>query len=342
MEAIYAESISGSVMKNSPGNLHELALIEKIKRASAGSPPGRVRVGIGDDCAVIRPPTGHEIVVTTDFSLEGRHFRRDWHSPESAGHRCLARGLSDLAAMGAKPLAAFLSLALPRETDRLWIDGFFRGLRALSDAVGVPLAGGDTAASPGEHILADIILLGSVPAGMALLRSGAMAGDLIYVTDSLGGAAAELEQLPANRGTAAHSVTGGDHPQLFPSPRLDVGNALLRRKLATSCIDISDGLSTDLKHLCEASHLSAELTLAALPIHPLALGRANLALHGGEDYELLFSARPTTRIPSKIAGIKINWIGRFTTREPRKLMTIVDEVGVKRSFKAGGWEHRFD
>ena len=328
-------------MRNSLGETNELALIETIKAASARRGAGRVRVGIGDDCAVIRPPAGHEIVVTTDFCLEGRHFRRDWHTPESAGHRCLARGLSDLAAMGAKPVAAFLSLALPCGTDRRWIDGFFRGLRALADVVDVPLAGGDTAASPGEHILADIVLLGSVPAGQALLRSTAKAGDLIYVTGNLGGAAAELKHLSSTPGGAKKLGKTGEHPQLFPAPRLAIGQALLRRRLATSCIDVSDGLSTDLKHLCEASHLSAELVLPALPIHPLAGNSLDLALNGGEDYELLFSARPAMRIPASIGGVRITRIGAFTSRKPQTTVTTIHESGVKHKLKAAGWEHRF-
>jgi thiamine-monophosphate kinase len=337
-ESIYAEACDGEIMRNPPGEINELALIDSIKAASGHRSMGRVQVGIGDDCAVIRPPAGHEIVVTTDFCLEGRHFRRDWHTPESAGHRCLARGLSDLAAMGAKPVAAFLSLALPRGTDRSWVDGFFRGLRALADAVDVPLAGGDTAASPGEHILADIVLVGSVPAGKALLRSTATAGDLIYVTGHLGGSAADLKELANAPGEIRKS---GEHPQLFPAPRLAVGQALLRRKLATSCIDVSDGLSSDLKHLCDASHLSAELMLTALPIHPLASGSLDLALNGGEDYELLFSAKPTTRIPASIGGVRITRIGTFTARKPRAAITTIDESGKRRKLAVGGWEHRF-
>jgi thiamine-monophosphate kinase len=300
---------------------------------------GRVRVGIGDDCAVLQPPAGHEIVVTTDFCLEGRHFRRDWHTAESAGHRCLARGLSDLAAMGARPLAAFLSLALPLGTDSKWIDGFFRGLRELADAVGVPLAGGDTAQAPGTGILADIVLLGSTPGGKALLRSGARAGDLLYVTGRLGGAAAELELLQERAGRSRKPDAKGEHPQLFPLPRLAAGQALLRRGLATACIDISDGLSTDLKHLCDRSALSAEVELAALPVHHLAEGRLKLALDGGEDYELLFAARPETHVPGRISGVDVTQIGRFTARRAGGGMITIDERGKRRRLKAGGWEH---
>jgi thiamine-monophosphate kinase len=313
----------------------ELALVDRIRRDSAARSLGRVRLGIGDDCAVLQPPAGHEVLVTTDFCLEGRHFRRDWHSAESAGHRCLARGLSDMAAMGASPMAAFLSLALPNRTERKWTDGFFRGLRALADEFAVPLAGGDTARSPSDHILADIVLLGSAPAGKALRRSGAQPGEILYVTGPLGGAAAELLSLPLRE-----SATRGDgrHPQLFPSPRLAVGQALLRRGLATACIDLSDGLSTDLRHLCDESGVSAEIDLAALPLHPLATGRIELALNGGEDYELLFAARPTTRVPHSIAGAAITRIGCLSPRT-RPVVAQIDVRGRRTILKAGGWEH---
>jgi len=313
----------------------ELALIDAIRRDSARRAMGRVRLGIGDDCAILRPPAGHEILVTTDFCLEGRHFRRDWHTPESAGHRCLARGLSDLAAMGARPLAAFLSLALPAGTDHRWVDGFFRGLRRLADEFAVPLAGGDTAQSPSEHILADIVLIGSAPAGEALRRSTAGAGDLIYVTGRLGGAAAELIALESG----AKAGRDGEHPQLFPAPRLAVGEALLRRGLATACIDLSDGLSTDLRHLCEESGVSAEIDLARLPTHPLAAGQRELALHGGEDYELLFAAKPEVKMPRSIAGVEVTRIGRFVERS-KQVMVQVDERGRRKKLEAGGWEHK--
>jgi thiamine-monophosphate kinase len=324
----------------------ELALIEQIRRTSAARPLGRVRLGIGDDCAILRPPTGHEVLVTTDFCLEGLHFRRDWHTPESAGHRCLARGLSDLAAMGATPLAAFLSLAVPPNLEKKWLDRFFLGLRALADEAKVPLAGGDTAQSPSSHLLADIVLIGSAPSGRALRRSTARPGDLIYVTGALGGAAAELLALQSTPARARKS--GPTHPQLFPAPRLAVGHALLRRNAATACIDISDGLSTDLQHLCTASHLSAELHLHRLPIHSLAARLSdsvalNLALHGGEDYELLFAAAPSTKIPNSIAGVPITQLGTFTlpTRRTRRTaITAIDLQGNRSVLKPSGWEHK--
>ncbi len=183
----------------------ELELIERIRSEWGAAGRGsrslarNLALGIGDDCAILRPPRGHELLVTTDFTLEGRHFRRDLHPPESVGHRTLARGLSDLAAMGARPLAAFLSLALPGEmlatrAGRVWVERFFAGLRSLADRHAVPLAGGDTAESPSDLVLADIVLIGSAPAGRALRRSGARAGDALYVTGELGGAAAELAE----------------------------------------------------------------------------------------------------------------------------------------------------
>ena len=370
----------------------ELELIERIRSEwgaagrGAGGAAGRgsrslarnVALGIGDDCAILRPPRGHEILITTDFTLEGRHFRRDLHPPESAGHRTLARGLSDLAAMGARPLAGFLSLALSGEmlatrAGRVWVERFFAGLRSLADRHGVPLAGGDTAESPSDLVLADIVLIGSAPAGRALRRSGARAGDELYVTGELGGAAAELAAIECHaeksnakppRMPGAPSIprswrNGWEstpnqlaaHPHLFPQPRIAVGLALLRRRLATACIDLSDGLSTDLAHLCRESGVGAQISSAALPIHPLAqqaraaqASRAGaaptraleLALHGGEDYELLFAAPPTARVPRSLAGVRITRIGSLVRGHG---ISLLDPAGRRTPLTPGGWEH---
>jgi thiamine-monophosphate kinase len=153
--------------------------------------------GIGDDCAVLR--VVGDCLVTTDFTLEGIHFRRDWHPPESVGHRCLTRGLSDIAAMGGQPVAVFLSLAVPRDLSQAWVGRFARALTSLAGKYGVALAGGDTAESP-SGILADIVVAGSVPRGKAILRSTARAGDRIYVTGQLGGSAAAVARMMASRG----------------------------------------------------------------------------------------------------------------------------------------------
>jgi len=322
----------------------ELRIIDRIRART--SPSNAVRLGIGDDCAILKPPPGHELLVTTDFSLEDRHFRRNWHSPASIGHRTLARGLSDLAAMGARPLAAFLSLAMPKSVARnpRWLDSFLDGLLALAAAHHVPLAGGDTAQSPAQAILADIVLLGSAPAGRALRRSGARPGDLLYCTGALGGAAAELAALSASPRKFRTATAAADHPHLFPQPRLAVGQALLRRRLATACIDLSDGLSTDLAHLCTASNVAAELDLAQLPLHPLSTNlddRAQITahLHGGEDYELLFTAAPSTKIPRSIAAVPITRIGRILKpNATRPQMTLLSDTD-RFELQPHGWEH---
>src|SRR5271170_115228 len=257
-------------MKKTSRIAGELAFIQQISRDFHTSQKN-ITLGIGDDCAILRPPPDCEVLVTTDLTLENRHFRRNLHPPESVGHRCLARGLSDLAAMGATPIAAFLSLALPAKmlaesAGRIWITRFFQGLRALGELHRVPLAGGDTSESPGGNsalILADIVLVGHAPKGQALRRSSASAGDALYVTGHLGGAAAELSGM-FRRNRLASVKTTDDHPHLFPEPRLDVGEALLRRGLASACIDLSDGLSSDLAHLCRASGVNAEIEQEAL------------------------------------------------------------------------------
>ena len=327
-------------MRKTPTKRGELALIQQIRRDFNRRQTAGVRVGIGDDCAVLRPPRGHEVVVTTDFTLEGRHFRRDWHGPESAGHRTLARGLSDLAAMGAKPLAAFLSLALPRGLEKRWISLYLNGLRELAERAGVPLAGGDTAEAPGDGVLADIVLLGSLPEGTALLRSGARAGDLLYCSGRLGGAAAELLYLQQDGKSSRRRANGiGEHPQLFPEPRLAVGARLREKGLATACIDLSDGLSSDLAHLCEASEVAAEIELSRIPLHPLAKGNVELAVHGGEDYELLFAARPETKMPRAIAGVPLTCIGRFKRRGKAPQMSQIAAYGRLTELRRGGWEH---
>jgi thiamine-monophosphate kinase len=331
----------------------ERDLIAGIRKRAAQLQAGRiVHLGIGDDCAVLRPKRGEELVITTDLSLENVHFRRDWHPPQSVGHRCLARGLSDLAAMGARPEAAFLSLALPADLTasqkgssyKSWMQAFFEGLMALADRYRVPLAGGDLAQSPPgfRHsaglVVADIVLLGSVPKGKSMLRSGARPGDLIYVTGALGGSAAELLALE-RRPAAFHGEDKGGqgHPHLYPEPRLAAGRKLMRDRLASAAIDLSDGLSTDLAHLCEESGLAAVVEAESLPVD----ARATLeqALHGGEDYELLFTAAPKTLVPSSLGGVLVHPIGHLKKRGRGPLVEI-SQAGRKRTaLVAGGWEH---
>jgi thiamine-monophosphate kinase len=321
--------------------LPEKALIAQMRRLTADRgvrPTRRVIVtGIGDDCAVLRLRPGQESLVTTDFTLEGIHFRRDWHPPESVGHRCLARGLSDIAAMGGEPVAAFLSLAVPRNLPQAWVGRFTRSLIRLGGTFGVSLAGGDTAESP-NGILADIIVVGSAPKGKAVLRSGAKPGDRIFVTGELGGSAAALLLM---RSKPKKKLNPRDYRRHFyPEPRIEVGRILREKGMASAMIDTSDGLSTDLAHLCGESGVGAELGAALIPRakvgKPARQVDLDLALHGGEDYELLFTARPGKSVPAQIAGVTLTCIGRIT--RPRKIL-LRNLEGFADELEALGWEH---
>ena len=286
---------------------------------------------------MLRLPAGNDSLVTTDFSLEGIHFRRDWHPSESVGHRCLARGLSDIAAMGGEPVAAFLSLAVPGDLPQGWVRRFTRGLIHLGERYGTTLAGGDTAESP-SGILADIIVVGSVPKGKAVLRSGARPGDRIYVSGELGGSAAALVQM---RQQPRKKLNPRDYPRHFyPEPRIKLGSILREKGIATAMIDTSDGLSTDLAHICEESGVGAEIRAALIPRarvgKPAREVDLELALHGGEDYELLFMARPGTRVPKQIAGVEITQIGQIV--RGRRIL-LEKENGAAVELEPRGWEH---
>ena len=235
-------------MKKPRKPMGELALIEQIRHNFASSRSKNLILGIGDDCAILNPPEGSEVLVTTDFTLENRHFRRDRHPPESVGHRCLARGLSDLAAMGANPIAAFLSLALPADilttkSGQAWTSSFLDGIRTLADIHNLPLAGGDTSQSPANLILADIVLLGTAPKNKALRRSGARPGDILYVTGQLGGAAAELDKILKRGRRTSTPANFDNHPHLYPEPRIDTGEALLRDRKSTRLNSSHDVIS---------------------------------------------------------------------------------------------------
>jgi thiamine-monophosphate kinase len=314
--------------------LKERTLIAHIRRragtAAAKAVSRGIGLGIGDDCAILRPSAGSEFLVTTDLCIEDVHFRRAWHPAASIGHRCLTRGLSDIAAMGGEPLACFLSLGLPQDVPQKWVNDFLKGLLGLAQRFKVQLAGGDISSAP--KITADIVVVGQIPSGKAILRSGARPGDRIYVTGSLGSSAAVLRQLYA--GKPVKPTKSSSH--FYPEPRLEVGQWLRRR--ATSMIDLSDGLSVDLAHICKESRAAALINANQIPIGKSA--DLDLALHGGEDYELLFTARKQTKIPSQIAGVKVTEIGEI--RNPADYSSAIQVLGQNGKAKPLaqlGWEH---
>jgi thiamine-monophosphate kinase len=283
----------------------ELELIERIRRrAFPALSPGLV-VGIGDDCAVFRPRgAAEDLLFTTDLLVEGTHYLRATHTAEDVGWKTLARGLSDIAAMGGSPRFCLVSLALaPWQTGR-WVDGFYRGLLRLARREKTPLAGGDL--GHGERAMCDIVVCGAVPQGTALLRGGGRAGDAIYVSGALGGSALGLARGNRRGGAAAWKK----HAR--PEPRLALGQFLRRRLGATAAMDLSDGLSLDLRRLALESRVKAEIE--APPRYPGA--SLEQALHGGEDYELLFTVPARTRVPAEFAGVPLTRIGALRQGRP--------------------------
>lgn len=271
-------------------SLGEFDLIERFFWRPAGLGPRHAVVGNGDDCAILAPAAGMHLAVSTDTLVEGRHFLSTV-DPARLGHKALAVNLSDLAACGARPLAFTLALTLPR-VDEAWLAGFSQGLLALADLHGCELIGGDTTAGP---LSIGITVMGEVPAGQALLRSGARPGDDLWVSGWPGLARLSLE---AFRGTLAPPLSAEEF-QLArmamecPTPRVALGLAL--RGLASAAIDVSDGLLGDLSHVLRRSQVGARLVLDALPVHPVLATRPLPQQHdgvlaGGDDYELVFTA----------------------------------------------------
>jgi thiamine-monophosphate kinase len=250
-----------------------------------------LKLGIGDDCAVLRPRAQEDLVFTSDFVLEDRHFTLATHSPAAIGEKALARSLSDLAAMGAKPVLCLVSLAVPVKLNGPFVNRFYQGLLRMANRYSISLAGGDLARF--DKVIADVTCCGRVPRGKALLRSGAKVGQRIFVTGKLG--------------AAAHAFAAGR--PILPVPRLDAGIAL--RKLGVSAaIDLSDGISLDLARLCRESNVSADIFSSSLPLSRHAT--LEEALNGGEDYELLFTAPRKLKVPGAIAKLAIRDIGMIT------------------------------
>lgn len=273
----------------------------------------RAALGVGDDCALFATSPGMQLAVSSDMLVEGRHFLPTV-APDRLGHKAIAVNLSDLAACGAKPLAFTLALAMPRVDER-FLEGFARGLLALADEHECELIGGDTTQGP---LNLCITVFGEVPQGAALLRSGAQAGDDLYVSGTLGDARLALE---AFRGTVALAGDAFERVRIAmeqPQPRVALGLAL--RGVATSAIDVSDGLLGDLAHVLRRSQVGAEVEVDALPRSAVLRAlpeplQHTCTLAGGDDYELVFTA-PPQRAPevaaaAQAAGVPVTRIGRI-------------------------------
>ncbi len=323
------------------GELGEEALLERMRLVFATASPG-VLAGIGDDAAVTVPSPGKKIW-TTDLLLEGVHFRKDWLSPAQLGRKSLAVNLSDLAAMGASPLYAMVLMACPADTSVEYIDELCQGIAGLGSATGVTVVGGDTARSPGP-LFVGLSLCGAIPEGEAVLRSGARPGDRILVTGYLGSAAAGLWLLENEKNLEPFTELYRAFKE--PEARLLAGKTA-RRLGATAMTDISDGLASDLSHICNKSSAGARIETGKLPLHDelklaaqeFGLDMEDLALRGGEDYELLIIVSPErcNAISGEIkrqAGIPVTEVGEITTQASNILAVRPDgsEVAIGHGF----------
>lgn len=341
----------------SVGEIGEGALIERI-RARIPSPPSWVVLGIGDDAAVVEPERNRLEVITTDALVEDVHFDRSFCAPADIGHKALAVNLSDLAAMGAAPRVALLSLMLPAALPVVDVDALLDGMLALAERSRISLVGGNITRSPGPLIV-DVTVTGSVHRRRMLTRAGARAGDEIYVTGSIGGAASGLRvlQLAQRLQAPMEPLAEGIRRYLRPEPRLRFGMLLGRNRAARACIDLSDGLAEGLRQIAQASGVGAVIDARSLPIHPNSRQStvdnrqsANIfegiiesslfeAIRGGEDYELLFTSSPKLRV--RLNGVRrlvndlpITKIGRVTAD-----LAIVLEIDGRKAEMPRGFQH---
>lgn len=307
-------------------------------------------LGLKDDAALLRPPTGEELVLTVDANVAGVHFLED-EAPDLAARRLLRSNLSDLAAKGARPLGYLLALALPPEADDAWLAGFAGGLAADQEIYSVRLFGGDTVSTPGPA-WASITAIGSVPEGRMLKRGGAKAGDVLYVTGEIGDAYFGLE---AARGglTAISAERRGAMERLYrlPAPPVAFGPALLASGLATAAADVSDGLAADAGHIAKASDLRVEIDAAATPLSD-AVGavlaatpeRLGEALTGGDDYQIVFAGAPDAESDlaalGEAHGTQITRIGRMLAADGGPLVVVLDPAGAPMTLARLGYAHR--
>jgi thiamine-monophosphate kinase len=315
-------------------------LIERVRRRFASTGKG-LRVGIGDDAAVLRPKRGAEWVITTDAFLENVHFLRKAHPAEAVGYKALARATSDIAAMGARTRCFFLTVGLPEALTGKWLDSFLDGMARAAGRFDLALAGGDTTQYP--LFVASLTVLGEVDQGKAVLRSGAKPGDLLFVSGALGEAELGL-RLTRSDLHEQKRWAGLARKHFYPEPRLELGEWLGAGRIASSMIDISDGLSTDLGHICEASGVGAVVWAAKVPVvqipsdlRGMRLDALELALNGGEDYELLFTVpkKLAGRLPRTLKGSPMTMIGEITRLRE---VLVRGANGQTKPLRPGGWD----
>jgi len=321
----------------------------KQRVAASGLKSESLIAALGDDAAVFRSSAGKETVISADLLVEDIDFRRTTTPPFLLGHKALAVSLSDIAAMGARPLWSLISIGVPEDVWQTeFVNHFYDGLLELANHYGVQLIGGDTSRT-NESIVIDSVVVGECATGKAVMRSGATPGDQIFVTGSLGAAAAGLRLIERGAHLADEDSQKLDHVlirQLRPEPRVGWGIVLGEERLATSMIDLSDGLSSDLNHLCEASGVGALIDSSLLPIHNRvvelcgrrALDPLQLALHGGEDFELLFTVKTAdvARLPRRVDGVELKRIGEVSKASDGVRISEGPRIW---DLKPGGWKH---
>jgi thiamine-monophosphate kinase len=337
------------------GRGQETQLIERIARTIPSAKGGALRLGIGDDAAVVSPEKGFEWVLSCDAFLEDVHFLADRHPPDSVGFKALARATSDLAAMGARPRIFLLTLALPPARTGKWLDEFLVGMGRAAQKMGMTVAGGDLTSS--SKVSISVTVLGKVPQGRAVKRVGARSGDILFVSGRLGAAKFGLELIKSEALTTSISKQQTYRKllrrHLYPQVRVGLGAWLGRERIASAMIDISDGLSTDLARLCSASRVGARIWAGRIPCVEVPAGKTGravsrllaklkldplqMALHGGDDYELLFTVprRRVGRLRRAPGFSEIACIGEI---ERGGRVTLVDERGRSERLRPGGWD----
>jgi len=330
------------------GDLGEFALIARLQQRLHDTTHRQVVRGIGDDCAVLRPSAGMDLLLTTDTQEEGVHFRRDWATPQDIGWRCLAVNVSDIAAMGGSPLGAVIALSVPASLEVAFVESLYDGLQELATAYDCPIIGGNVSKAS-EHMAVTITVLGEVPCGSGVYRSGAQVGDEIWVTGDLGGAKAGLEVLSHPEAVANLATAAVLKRYRRPCPRLREAQYLRQHGVLHSLIDLSDGLSSDLAHICTESGVGAQLEAVRLPVsaevrevaRALQVDPLTFALHGGEDFELCLTAPAGC-----LASLQPLFAGQFQcplvrvgTVKPERGIRLRLADGTEQPLRARGYDH---